>query len=65
MTRTLRRILCFAAAVVLLQGLALLFVTPSGLEKVFAVPLRLRAEKFRPDTNTYAVYYDARMDAAE
>ena len=65
MTRTLRRILCFAAAVVLLQGLALLFVTPSGLEKVFAVPLRFRAEKFRPDTNTYAVYYDARMDVGE
>ena len=64
MGKTLRRLAVFLAAVVVLQGLALLFFTPAGLEKVFVVPLRLAGEKFRPDTNTYAVYYDARSDVA-
>ena len=64
MGKTLRRLAVFLAAVVVLQGLALLFFTPAGLEKVFVAPLRLAGEKFRPDTNTYAVYYDARSDVA-
>ena len=65
MGKTLRRLAVFLAAVVVVQGLALLFFTPAGLEKVFVVPLRFAGEKFRPDTNTYAVYYDARSDVGK
>ena len=65
MGKTLRRLAVFLLCVALLQGLAMLFLTPAGLEKVFVVPLRLAGEKFRPDTNTYAVYYDARLDVSK
>ena len=65
MGKTLRRLALFLAAVVVVQGLALLFFTPAGLEKVFVLPLRFAGEKFRPDTNTYAVYYDARSDVGK
>ena len=54
MGKTLRRLAVFLLCVAVLQGLAMLFLTPTGLEKVFVVPLRLAGEKFRPDTNTYA-----------
>ena len=65
MGKTLRRLAVFLLCVAVLQGLAMLFLTPAGLEKVFVVPLRLAGEKFRPDTNTYAVYYNARLDVSK
>ena len=65
MGKTIRRLAVFAAAVLIVEGLAILFLTPAGLEKVFVVPLRLAGEKFRPDTNTYAVYYEIRREVAE
>ena len=64
MRKNIRRTLTFVLAVILIQGLALLFFTPAGLERVFVLPLRLHAEKFKPDNNAYAVYYDSRTDVA-
>ena len=64
MRRNIRRVLLFVAAAVLVQGLALLFFTPAGLERIFVIPLRLHAEKFKPDNNAYAVYYDSRAQVA-
>ena len=46
MGRTLRRVAVFLAVAAVVQGLALLFFTPAGLEKVFVIPLRLAGEKF-------------------
>ena len=65
MSRKIRRLLAFLIAVIAVQGLALLFFTPAGLERVFVLPLRLHAEQFKPDNNTYAVYYDSRADVAK
>ncbi|MBR4896034.1 MAG: hypothetical protein IKZ41_06375 [Clostridia bacterium] len=64
MRQKIRRILSFVLAAVLVQGLALLFFTPAGLERIFVIPLRLHAEKFKPDNNAYAVYYDTRAEVA-
>ncbi|MBQ7931357.1 MAG: hypothetical protein IJ334_10135 [Clostridia bacterium] len=52
MLRTIKGICVFVAAVVLLQGLALLLLTPAGLEKIHPFLLRIHAEKFDPSTNT-------------
>lgn len=65
MSKTFRRIICFAAAVIVIQFLALLFLTPSGIELLYPIHVRASAEKIRPDSNTYAVYYDMRQAAAE
>ncbi len=65
MRKTIRRLALFLAAAAVVQGLAMLFLTPAGLEKIFVVPLRLAGEKFRPDTNTYAVYYEIRREVSE
>ncbi len=64
MLRTIKGICVFLAAVVLLQGLALLLLTPAGLEKIHPFFVRIHAEKFDPSTNTYAVYYDTRTEVA-
>ena len=64
MRQKIRRILAFVIAAVLIQGLALLFFTPAGIERLLFLPLRLHAEKFKPDNNAYAVYYDTRTDVA-
>ncbi len=63
--KKVKRLLVFLVIIALLQGLALLFLTPGGLEKVFVLPFRLKVEKFKPDTNIYAVYYDMRSDIAK
>lgn len=55
----------FLAVVVILQGAAVLFLTHSGLELVFSLPLRLNAEKFKPENNTYVVYYDMRTEVSD
>ena len=64
MLRTIKGICVFLAAAVLLQGLALLLLTPAGLEKIHPFFVRVHAEKFDPSTNTYAVYYDTRTEIA-
>ena len=64
MLRTIRGIGIFLAAVVLIQGIALLFFTPAGLENIHPFLVRTHAEKFDPSTNTYAVYYDTRVEVA-
>ncbi len=64
MLRTIRGICIFIVAVVLLQGFALLLLTPGGLEKIHPFLVRVHAEKFDPSTNTYAVYYDTRTEIA-
>lgn len=64
MLRTLRGICVFLAAVLLIQGLALLLLTPGGLERIHPFFVRIHAEKFDPSTNTYAVYYDTRTEIA-
>lgn len=64
MLRTLRGICVFLAAVLLIQGLALLLLTPGGLERIHPFLVRIHAEKFDPSTNTYAVYYDTRTEIA-
>lgn len=63
--KNIRRITGFLLVVVLLQGLALLFLTPEGLEIIYQIPLRIQAERFKPENNTYVVYYDTRVDIAE
>lgn len=55
----------FICAVVVIQGLALLFLTSEGLELVCSVPMRINAERFKPENNTYVVYYDARSEIAD
>lgn len=65
MKNHVRRILGFLLAVVIVQGLALLFLTPQGLETIYPVPLRISAEKFKPENNTYAVYYNTRVEVSE
>ena len=65
MKKHLRHLLGFVIAAVILQGLALLFVTPAGLELMYPLPVRIAAEKFKPETNTYAVYYDTRKEISE
>lgn len=64
MLRTIRGICVFLAAVVLVQGLALLLLTSGGLEKIHPFLVRTHAEKFDPSTNTYVVYYDTRAEIA-
>ncbi|MGN1409467.1 MAG: hypothetical protein ACI4XJ_04740 [Eubacteriales bacterium] len=65
MSKTFRRIICFAAAVIVIQSIALLFLTPGGIELLYPIHVRASAEKIRPDSNTYAVYYDMRQTASE
>lgn len=64
MIRTVRGICVFLLAVLLIQGAALLVLTPAGLEKIHPFFVRVHAEKFDPSTNTYAVYYDTRVEVA-
>ena len=65
MKNRIRVIAGFAAAAVILQGLALLFLTPAGIEKLFPLAARLCSEKVEPDSNTYAVYYDMRANISD
>lgn len=63
--KKLRLVIGFVLAVLLLQGIATLFLTPEGLELVYQVPLRFHAESFKPENNTYVVYYETRVDISE
>lgn len=64
MKTRIRRIAGFAAAVLIVQTVALLFLTPRGTELLFPPVARVNAEKFSPGGNTYAVYYDIRAEVA-
>lgn len=63
--KNIKRALLFVCAVVVLQGLALLFLTPAGLDIVYQIPLRINAESFKPENNTYVVYYDTRVEISD
>jgi len=65
MKTRIRRILKFAAAILIAQTLALLFLTPAGIDFMFPPVARVNAEKFSPDSNTYAVYYDIRVEVSQ
>ncbi|MBQ4353877.1 MAG: hypothetical protein IJC71_03175 [Clostridia bacterium] len=65
MLRHFKQVLGFLLAAVILLAAVLVFLTPAGLEVLFPVFLRVRAEKYTPDSNTYAVYYDLRTEIAE
>ncbi|MGN1345968.1 MAG: hypothetical protein ACI4V1_04230 [Eubacteriales bacterium] len=64
MKKQIRLIVKFAAAILAVQALALLLLTPQGLELLFPPVARVNAEKFSPDSNTYAVYYDTRVEVS-
>ena len=65
MRKNFKRIICFVAVVAVLQSLALLLLTPSGIELIYPFCLRSAAEKIKTESNSYAVYYDMRMNTAE
>ncbi len=62
MKKQFRQTAKFVAAILIVQALALLFLTPQGLELLFPPVARVHAEKFEPESNTYAVYYDTRVE---
>ncbi len=64
MKKHIRHIVRFVVAILVLQALALLFLTPAGLDFIFPPIARVTAEKFAPETNTYAVYYNTRVEVA-
>ena len=61
MGKKVRRVTVFVVCAVVLQLLCLLFLTPEGIEHLFPLRVRLAAEKIKPESNTYAAYYDMRM----
>lgn len=65
MKTRIRRITKFVAAVLIAQALALLFLTPAGIDLLFPPVARVNAEKFSPESNTYAVYYDLRVEVSQ
>ncbi len=62
MKKQFRQIAKFVAAILIVQAVALLFLTPQGMEFLFPPVARVHAEKFEPESNTYAVYYDTRVE---
>lgn len=65
MKTRIRRIAKFIAAVLIVQAAALLFLTPAGIDFLFPPVARVNAEKFSPSGNTYAVYYDIRVEVSQ
>lgn len=65
MKKAVKRVLVFAAVVVVLQSLALLFLTPRGCELIYPFFVRANAEKIRTEGNSYAAYYDMRLEMSE
>ncbi len=65
MKTRIRRITKFIAAVLIVQAAALLFLTPAGIDFLFPPVARVNAEKFSPTGNTYAVYYDIRVEVSQ
>lgn len=64
MKKQIRHIAKFVAAILIVETLALLFLTPAGLEFIFPPVARVNAEKLSPESNTYAVYYDIRVEVS-
>lgn len=65
MGKKVRRVTVFVVCAVVLQLLCLLFLTPEGIEHLFPLRVRLAAEKIKPESNTYAAYYDMRSDITD
>lgn len=64
MKKQIRHIAKFVAAILIVETLALLFLTPQGLDVLFPPVARVNAEKLSPESNTYAVYYDTRVEVS-
>ncbi len=65
MKTRIRRITKFIVAILIVQTAALLFLTPAGIDFLFPPVARVNAEKFSPTGNTYAVYYDIRVEVSQ
>ena len=65
MSKKIRTIVIFAAVVVVIQGFALLFLTSTGMEKLYPLFVRASAEKIETDSNSYVAYYNTRKQVAE
>ena len=65
MGKKVRLLTVFVVCAVVLQLLCLLFLTPEGIEHLFPLRVRLAAEKIKPESNTYAAYYDMRSDITD
>lgn len=65
MGKKVRLLTVFVVCAVVLQLLCLLFLTPEGIEHLLPFRVRLAAEKIKPESNTYAAYYDMRSDITD
>ena len=65
MGKKVRLLTVFVVCAVVLQLLCLLFLTPEGIEHLLPLRVRLAAEKIKPESNTYAAYYDMRSDITD
>ncbi len=65
MIKALKRLAVFALSVIIVQYIAVLFLTPSGVENIYPFAVRLSAERIKPESNTYAVYYGMRRDVSD
>jgi len=65
MKNRIRLTAVFVCSAVIIQCMALLFLTPAGIEKLYPLVVRLHSEKIEPDSNTYAVYYNTRVTVAD
>lgn len=64
MKKHIKQILRFVAVILIIQALSLLIFTPGGLELIYPLFVRVKAERLIPETNTYAVYYDTRVSVS-
>ncbi|MBE6541407.1 MAG: hypothetical protein E7672_03055 [Ruminococcaceae bacterium] len=64
MKKRIKLIIGFVIAALVMQLAAVLFLTPFGLELIYPIVSRTGSEKFAPDSNVYAVYYDIRAEVA-
>ena len=65
MGKKVRLLTVFVVCAVVLQLICLLFLTPEGIEHLLPLRVRLAAEKIKPESNTYAAYYDMRSDITD
>ena len=65
MGKKVRLVTVFVVCAVALQLLCLLFLTPEGIEYLLPLRVRLAAEKIKPESNTYAAYYDMRSEITD
>lgn len=65
MGKKVRPATLFVVCAVALQLLCLLFLTPEGIEHLLPLRVRIAAEKIKPESNTYAAYYDMRSEITD